>query len=160
VSILDAIPLGSLVALDTVVWIYEFEFHPVFGPVTRTLFRDGFDKAVCRAACSLLVLGEVLVQPLVKSRTDLADQYRLIISQGPDLTVWPIGRDVIETAAFLRAKYRIKMIDAIQVASAVVYGADVFVTNDAGLRRISEVPILILSDYLPASPASGPPVSP
>ncbi len=57
VNILDAIPLASLVALDTVVWIYEFEFHPIFGPVTRKLFREGFDKAVCRAACSLLVSG-------------------------------------------------------------------------------------------------------
>ena len=43
-NILDAIPTGSLVALDTVVWIYEFEFHPIFGQVTRTLFRDGFGK--------------------------------------------------------------------------------------------------------------------
>jgi predicted nucleic acid-binding protein len=160
VNILDAIPTGSLVALDTVVWIYEFEFHPIFGPITRILFREGFGKAVCRAACSLLVLGEVLVEPLARSRTDVADRYRLTISPGPDLIVWPISRDVIETAAFLRAKYRIKMLDAIHVGSAVVHRADVFVTNDGGLRRISEIPILILSDYLPASPASGQPASP
>ena len=159
-NILDAIPTGSLVALDSAVWIYEFEFHPIFGPITRTLFRDGFGKAVCRPACSLLVLGEVLVQPLAKSRTDVADQYRLIISSGADLTVWPIGQDVIEAAASLRAKYRIKMLDAIHVASAVVHRADVFVTNDDGLRRISEVPILVLSDYVPPSPASAPPVFP
>lgn len=158
-NILDAIPTGSLVALDTVVWIYEFEFHPVFGPVTRILFREGFGKAVCRAASSLLVLGEVLVEPLAKSRTDVANRYRLIISPGPDLMVWPISQDVIETAALLRAKYRIKMLDAIHVASAIVHRADVFVTNDGGLRRISEVPILILSDYLPASPAPAPPLS-
>jgi predicted nucleic acid-binding protein len=160
VNILDAIPPGSLVALDSVVWIYEFELHPLFGQVTQTLFREGFGKAVCQAACSLLVLGEVLVQPLAKSETALADRYRQIISPGPDLTVWPIGPDVIEMAAALRARYRIKMLDAIHIASAVVNGADIFVTNDAGLRRISEVRILILSDYLPPSPAPAPPVSP
>jgi hypothetical protein len=33
-SILDAIPPGSLVALDTVVWIYQYEANPVFGQVT------------------------------------------------------------------------------------------------------------------------------
>ncbi len=159
-NILDAIPTGSLVALDTVVWIYEFEFHPIFGQVTRTLFRDGFGRSICHAACSLLVLGEVLVEPFAKARIDMADRYRLIISPGPDLTVWPIGYDVIETAASLRARYRIKMLDAIHVASAVVHRADVFVTNDGGLRRITEVPVLVLSDYVPASPLSAPPVSP
>ncbi len=71
-SILDAIPAGSLVALDT---------------VTQKLFQDGFGKGAFRAACSLLVLGEVLVQPLARSRTDLADQYRRILASGPDLTV-------------------------------------------------------------------------
>ena len=60
-NILDAIPAGSLVALDTVAWIYEFEAHPVFGQVTQKLFQDGFGKGAFRAACSLLVLGEVLV---------------------------------------------------------------------------------------------------
>ena len=159
-SILDAIPPGGLVALDTVVWIYEFEAHPIFGAVTRMLFQEGFGKGVCRAACSLLVLGEVLVQPLAQSRIDIADRYRSILSPGPDLAVWPIGRGVIETAASLRAKYRIKMLDALHVASAVVHGADVFVTNDAGLRRVSEVPIVILSDYLPTSPGAASPVSP
>ena len=77
-NILDAIPPGSLVALDSVVWIYEFECHPIFGQVTRTLFREGFGKAACRAGCSLLVLGEVLVQSLAKSETVLADRYRQI----------------------------------------------------------------------------------
>jgi predicted nucleic acid-binding protein len=160
VNILDAIPTGSLVALDTVVWIHEFEGDPVFGQITRPLFEDGFGKGALRAACSLIVLGEVLVKPLALSLTDIADRYRRMISPRPDLTVWPISRGVIEMAGSLRARYRIRMIDAIHVASAVVNLADCFVTNDAGLRGISEVPILILADYLPATPTSGPPLSP
>jgi predicted nucleic acid-binding protein len=160
VTILDAISPGSLVAVDTVVWIYEFEFHPIFGPVTQILFRDGFGKAVCRAACSLLVLGEVLVKPLSQSRTDLADRYRLALSPNPYMTVWPIGRDVMETAASLRAKYRVKLLDAIHLASAIVHQADLFVTNDGGHRRVTEIPILILADYLPAPSGPLPPVSP
>ena len=159
-NILEAISPGSLVAVDTAVRIYEFEFHPSFGPVTRMLFRDGFGTGVCRAARSLLVLGEVLVKPLADSRTDLADRYRLTLSPNPYLMVWPISHDVIETAASLRARYHIKMIDAIHVASAIVNQADVFVTNDEGLRRISEVPILIIADYLPAPSGSEPPIAP
>jgi hypothetical protein len=86
-SILDAILPGSLVAVDAVVWICEFEAHPVFGQVTQVLFRDGFGAGRFRAACSLLVLGELLVQPLAQGRQDLVDRYRQIIVSGPDLTV-------------------------------------------------------------------------
>jgi predicted nucleic acid-binding protein len=159
-SILDVLPPGGVVALDTVVWIYEFENHPTFGQVTRTLFRDGFGSGRCRAACSLLVLGEILVQPIANSRGDIADQYRKVLSSGPDLTVWPINREVVEAAAVLRAKYQIKMLDAIHAASAVVHKGNLFVTNDGRLRRIAEVPVVILADYLPASPGPPPPATP
>lgn len=163
-NILDAIPAGGLVALDTVVWIYEFEGNPLFGPVTRPLFEQGFGTGRCRAACSLLVLGEVLVKPLADSRLDIADRYRRILSTTSDLTVWPITREVIEMTASLRARYRVRMLDAIHVSSAIVHGADCFVTNDEGLRRISEVLVLILADYLPTAPAPAPapapPISP
>jgi hypothetical protein len=48
VNILDAIPAGGLVVLDTVVWIDEFEANPVFGPITRPLFEEGFGTGLCR----------------------------------------------------------------------------------------------------------------
>src|SRR5262249_16407811 len=150
----EAIPPGSLVALDTVAWIYEFGANPVFGPVTNVLFRDGFGAGRFSASCSLLVLGELLVQPLAQGRLDLADRYRHIIVSGPDVTVWDVSREVLEAAASLRARYRVKMLDAIHVASAAVHRADSFITNDEGLRRIQEVRVLILADYLP--PSSGP----
>jgi hypothetical protein len=153
-TILDAIPPGSLVALDTVAWICEFEANPVFGQVTNVLFRDGFGAGRFSASCSLLVLGELLVQPIAQGRPDLADRYRRIIVSGPDLTVWEVSREVLETAASLRARYWVKMLDAIHVSSAVVNGADCFITNDEGLRRIQEVRILILADYLPETPGS------
>jgi predicted nucleic acid-binding protein len=153
-TILDAIPPGSLVALDTVAWIYEFEANPVFSPVTNVLFRDGFGAGRFSAACSLLVLGELLVQPLARGRPDLADRYRQLIVSGPDLAVWEVSRAVLESAASLRARYRVKTLDAIHIASAVVNSADRFITNDEGLRRIQEVRVLILADYLPQPPGS------
>jgi predicted nucleic acid-binding protein len=98
-------------------------------------------------------LGEVLVQPLAQGRPDVADRYRQIITSGPDLTVWELDRKVIETAASLRSRYALKMLDAMHVASAMVHQADCFITNDEGLRRIQEVRILILADYVaPVTP--------
>ena len=48
-SLLDHIPAGSLVGLDTVIWIYQFEDNSNFGPITDELFRNGFGAEIGRA---------------------------------------------------------------------------------------------------------------
>ena len=148
-SLLDDIPEGSLVALDTMVWIYEFESHPVFGPIVHPFFRDRLDTAKNRAGSSLLTLGELLVQPLAVGRNDIADQYRQLFTPGPVFSVWDITRDVVEQAAALRAKHRVKMLDAVHVAAAILNGATIFISNEEGLRRVTELKVLVLADYVP-----------
>jgi predicted nucleic acid-binding protein len=149
-NLLDAIPPGSVVAIDTVIWIYEFEAHATFGPIADDLFRNGFGTGRYHAGCSLIVLGELLVQPLVRGRLDIADNYRRTIVSSSQLAVWDVGRDVVETAAALRAGYRVRLLDALHLGCAIVNSADFFLTNDEGLRRVREVPVLILADYVPA----------
>jgi len=68
------------------------------------------------------------------------------------LTVWALNREVIENAAVLRAGYRLQLLDAIHVACAVAHRAQCFLTNDERLRRIQELPILILADHVRATP--------
>jgi predicted nucleic acid-binding protein len=82
----------------------------------------------------------------------LVDSYRQIFTTGLGFTVWEVTRDVVETAAVLRAKHRLRMLDALHVASAVVHGAGFFITNDEGLRRVNEVHVLVLSDFLTKTP--------
>lgn len=151
-NLLDAIPEGALVALDTVVWIYEVEANPCFGPLVRSVFRDRLDTGRNRAGSSLLTLGELLVQPLSVGRMDLVTQYRSFFNTGPTFSVWDLTRPVVEEAAALRARYRLKMMDALHVASAIVNRADLFLSNDEGLRRVSEIRVLILADYATGSP--------
>lgn len=151
-GILESIPAGALIALDTMAWIYEFEAHPRFGPVTHALFTELIGTGRNPAGTSLLVLGELLVRPLALGRNDLAAEYRRIVKSGAGLSVWDVTREVVEKAADLRARHRLKMLDALHVASAIVNGAEVFVTNDAGLNRVDEITLLILDHY--ASPES------
>ncbi len=42
----------------------------------------------------------------------------------------------------------IKTVDSLQISAAIDVGVDVFITNDKKLRRIKELEILILEDYL------------
>ncbi len=101
-NLLDDIPEGSLVALDTVIWIYAVEADPVFGPIVRPFFDDRLATGRNRAASSLLALGELLVQPLSLGRTDLMVRYRGYFTATPSFSVWQISRQVVETAAELR----------------------------------------------------------
>ena len=48
----------------------------------------------------------------------------------------------------LRAQYNITLPDALQIAVAIESKCDVFLTNDANLKRVKELKILVLKDLL------------
>ena len=52
-------------------------------------------------------------------------------------------------AASIRAKYGFGLPDAFQVAAAVHVGADALLTNDAQLRQVTELRILMIEDLEP-----------
>jgi len=51
-------------------------------------------------------------------------------------------------ATVLRARYNIRVPDALQIAAALKSGATAFVTNDRRLRRVQGLKVLVLDDYL------------
>jgi len=64
------------------------------------------------------------------------------------LTTLMIERDVAIKAAELRAKYRIRTPDAIQIATSIIGNAGAFITNDIALKKVKEIVVLILDDFL------------
>ncbi|MBQ9395992.1 MAG: PIN domain-containing protein [Proteobacteria bacterium] len=54
---------------------------------------------------------------------------------------------ITKSAAQIRAKYSgIKSMDALQLASAIVSGCDVFLTNDKQLRQVEEIQVLLVDN--------------
>jgi predicted nucleic acid-binding protein len=51
-------------------------------------------------------------------------------------------------AAELRASYRLRTPDAIQLAAAIELGARVFLTNDDRIHGITEIEIVVLERWL------------
>lgn len=49
-------------------------------------------------------------------------------------------------AAELRAKYNLRTPDSIQLATAIEYNADYFLTNDIRLKSVAEINSIILSE--------------
>jgi len=92
-------------------------------------------------------LSEVLVVPLRSGRSDLAERYRRLLSPVGGIEVNSITPQIAEEAAQIRSTYRrIRTPDALQMATAVVAGADYFLTNDRALPALPNLQVLVVDD--------------
>jgi hypothetical protein len=57
-----------------------------------------------------------------------------------------VGLEMADRAASIRARYRLRTPDAIHLATAILEGVDVFLTNDRDLLQVREVPILLIDE--------------
>jgi predicted nucleic acid-binding protein len=157
-NLLDDIPPGAVVGLDTAPIIYYLEAYPDWGPLVRPLFDARVLPGANTAVTSTITLAEVLVKPLQTARADLVTAYRAFLTSSPHLALEEITPAIAERAADLRACYGLRLPDACQVAVALAAKAALLVTNDAQMRRVTELRVLMLKDYLtpPAPPPSAP----
>jgi predicted nucleic acid-binding protein len=106
------------------------------------------DLGNIEAITSTITLLEVLVHPLRVGNETLAGKYREILLFSEGLTTIEILHEISEIASRLRAKYSIRTPDAIQIAVGIRYGASKFLTNDPNLKKVSDIEVLVLDDYL------------
>lgn len=110
------------------------------GPVRQLLeillvrgFENGF-----RFATSTLTFSELLVRPYRDNKVELAKNYHAL-AEGPIwLDILSVTPDVLDRAAVIRAMVsKIKLPDAIHLASASQDGCDGFLSSDLGLSNLS-----------------------
>ena len=135
-------------AVDTAPFIYLVEQHPIYAPVVREIFRR-IDGGQILGFTSAVTLTELLVLPLQKGDNSLAQTYRDILLQSARFAVRNVDATVAEEAARLRSKYRVRTPDAIQLATAICLECDAFLTNDAALQQVTELPVLLVSELAP-----------
>jgi predicted nucleic acid-binding protein len=139
---------GSKVCIDTAPFIYFIEKHEKYLPALKPLFT-GISSGYIEAITSTVTLLEVLVHPLRTGNKSLAEKYREILLFSGGLTTFEVLNDISEKAAELRANYSIKTPDAIQIATAIIHGANNFLTNDPVLKKIDSINVLVLDDVIP-----------
>ena len=139
----------AVVGLDTGIFIYHLEAHPRYLPLTRELLA-GVQAGRQAAITSTVTVMELTVRPWQVGRPAVAREYEALLFNFPNLTLADITRDVARRAAQLRARYRVRPADALQVATALVHGATAFVTNDRRLARLEpELGIILLEGFVP-----------
>lgn len=131
--------------LDTAPFIYFVERNPLYVDLMRQIIRR-IDIGDFEACSSTVTLTEVLTQPLRLSNQTLADEYRDLLYKSRNFNLFEISTSIAETAAQLRADYRLRTPDALQVATALEAGCEAFLCNDKDLQRVTEIKVLALDD--------------
>ena len=129
---------GALVVVDTTPIIYLLEDHPQFLPLFIGLF-EGEAAGELQIAVSTITVAEVLTGPLRAGQDALARRYETALSR---YAVVAVDSAIAVSAARLRARYTLKLPDAIQLATALALGAAALVTHDRDFARVEGLAIL------------------
>lgn len=134
----EALPDGALVLMDSAPIVYFLEKHPQFARIFRPLFEAHAAGRV-QFAVTTISIAEVLTGPLQAGDEALAERYRAVLESWQ---VVDLNSDIAENAARLRASLRLKLPDAVQVASALAINADALVTHDRDFARVRALRVL------------------
>lgn len=136
---------AGLVGLDTSPFIFYLEENPLYLDLCDEIFNV-LERKEAEAVTSTISLIEVLVRPFSLENTKLVSEYRAFFTNIPNLTIVSLDESLAEKSAKLRAKYRIRTPDSIQIAAAIESGAPCFITNDEHFEKLSdEIEIIVLS---------------
>lgn len=135
----------KLLALDTSPLIYYIEENPKYDKLITEVF-EGFERGDFQIIVSSLTVTEVMSLPVRRGNHGLANSYYRLLTETIGLKVVAADTEIAHKAANLRAKYSLKTIDAIHLATAIVAGCDAFLTNDYIFKRVTELRVLILDD--------------
>jgi predicted nucleic acid-binding protein len=129
------------------IFIYHFEENQIYSPLTFSIF-ESLEKGNFNAITSILTLLEILVKPKRESNLILTERYKILLETFPNLQVKTLDENIADVASSLRANYNINTPDAIQVATSLEAQADIFITNDTSLKKITEIEVILLSEML------------
>ncbi|MCL6479797.1 MAG: PIN domain-containing protein [Peptococcaceae bacterium] len=138
---------ATRVAFDTNSFIYLLERNFLYFKVIVDVFNL-IESGKIKEITSALALTEILTKPYKLGDYKLVNEYKILFKHFPNLSVMNVDDQVSEKAAWLRAKYNFRTPDAIFLATALVGGAEVFISNDEQLKRIKELKVIFINDYV------------
>nr|VFK40011.1 MAG: Predicted nucleic acid-binding protein, contains PIN domain [Candidatus Kentron sp. SD]VFK45163.1 MAG: Predicted nucleic acid-binding protein, contains PIN domain [Candidatus Kentron sp. SD]VFK79358.1 MAG: Predicted nucleic acid-binding protein, contains PIN domain [Candidatus Kentron sp. SD] len=142
----------GIILLDSCIWIYFFEDHPRYAGPIATLLTQWIERGAILLSSELSLL-EIKTLPLRLGKKAVVAEYQLYLNNFPGLLLVPVERAILNRAANLRARYRLKTPDAIILATGLERGATRAFTNDRGWKSIEGMEVVRLSDFTEESDA-------
>jgi predicted nucleic acid-binding protein len=100
------------------------------------------------AVTSTVTMLEVLVHPHRDADEERVNSFYALLSTYPHLSWVDTSLEIADRAAQIRAKFNLRTPDAIQAATAIVSGAQGFVSNDRSFCRVPDLDVLVLEDLV------------
>jgi predicted nucleic acid-binding protein len=105
---------------------------------------DGNELAACTSELSL---AECLVKPYAERNDQAIAAYLEMLSGRAPVAVVPITGAILLRAARLRAETRLKLPDAIHLATAIETGCATFLSDDRGIRSMKGLKVQSWNAY-------------
>jgi predicted nucleic acid-binding protein len=135
----------SRIYWDTMLFIYLLDNHPTFGPRAQHLLERSYRRGDSLYT-SYLALGEVMAGAEKSSDPQKALAVRETIRE-MGFSCLPFDEGAVAPFGRLRAKERLKVADAIHLASAASAGIDLFLTGDKQLVKLDVPGIQFIADF-------------
>jgi predicted nucleic acid-binding protein len=146
-EIVDALRSFQRVGFDAPVFVYHIEQASRWAaPASAAL--EAMTDGRFAGMTSVLTLLEIAIKPLRLGRPEIADAYEALIGDITNLAIKNVDVRSARIGAELRATYGLRTPDSLQIAACVANGAEAFVTNDRRLRRVKEIDIVVLDDFM------------
>ena len=142
-----AITKHKIIGVDTAPFIYYIEDISPYADLLDPVFNL-LENHALRAVTSTVTIAEILTKPFADKNFSLADEIKFTLKSLSSLSVASIDEKLAEAAALIRARYTIRLPDALQVAVAMQGEATLFLTNDKRVKKVDAVEVLVLSDFL------------
>ncbi len=87
-------------------------------------------------------------KPIEAGDVELAKRFSEFLKFGKNISLIEISETMADRAGRLRGRYSgLRTVDAVQISAAMEVQADAFLTNDARLKKIKEIKVLVLKDH-------------
>lgn len=136
------------VFIDTAPFIYFIEKNEN-NPQFFNSVKDFFDmcyKNDVEVVTSVITVEEYMVYPYRINSQQYIDMFdKLLSTMGTNVA--NIDKTIAKKAAKIRAEYKaFKAMDSLQLATAVLSGCDLFLTNDKQLRQFTEIHVITVDE--------------
>jgi predicted nucleic acid-binding protein len=156
-SLESTIPERARLVLDSSVVIAYLNANEVASPVARIVIDEFLARERNNAVLSASAAGEILVRPYQMGK---AREVAFEILDMPGVQLRSVDFLVAAEAARMRSESKLRLPDAIVLATGVLTGAAVLVTNDRELAAAAPtvapgMAICLLSDHVAATGPAG-----
>jgi predicted nucleic acid-binding protein len=135
---LSGLPQYPLLLLDSAPIIYFLEEHPKHASRFAPLF-EMHARGLARFAVTTVTIAEVLTGPGSAGNDVVVRRYRNMFKSWQIIV---LDAAIAEVAARLRGAFRLKLPDAVQVASALSVNADALVTHDRDFSKVTGLRVI------------------